>query len=451
LGSLPSTLRLYILICALVGTALAVIPPIAVPRAFADVPWLSALILMAMTVLAVRFPIVLRAHFELFVVAVPLTALVLLVPLPVLGLAVGLSSLVGYLLLRLQDPIEITFNVCQAIIHVFLAGCVFSLTRDASVLGPDVGGLGPVGAILLTAAVYVAGNYALVAGAAALQMGANFFRVWRTHLERDLPTEAVQLGMGVITAIVATVEPLVVPVLAVPVVLISISTRRASQLETDTHDALTRLVELLELRDAYTAGHSRRVAETSKVLALKLGFAPEEAAVVESAGEVHDIGKIIIDPAILHKVDRLSDEEFALIKQHPVFGASIVSRFASYGTGHQMVRHHHERWDGAGYPDNLRGEDIPIGARIIAVADSYDAMTSARSYRGAMPHDRAVAILREGSGVQWDPAVITAMLDYLGVGAAEGETFRWPQITTPPVVGSPSEATAATPGQATPV
>ena len=406
--------------------AAVVIPPIAVPGSFFDVSWLPTVVLMTMTVLAIRFPIVLRAKVELFVVAVPLLALALIVPLPYLGFAVGVSTLIGYLLLRTSDPIEIVFNVSQAILHVVAAGTIFALLRDVSWLGPDVGGLGNLGALILTGAAYILGNYALVSGAAASQMGANFFRVWRTHLTRDLSTEVIQLGLGVVAAIVALVEPLIVPILVLPVVMVSLTSRRASQLEADTHDALTRLVELLELRDAYTAGHSRRVAEFSKVIALKLGYAPEEAAIIESAGEVHDIGKIIIDPAILHKVERLSDEEFNLIKQHPVFGASIVSRFASYGNGHLMVRHHHERWDGGGYPDGIHDEEIPMGARIIAVADSYDAMTSARSYRGAMPHERAVAILTEGAGVQWDPTVVAAMLDYLGVTGSEA--FKWPQI-----------------------
>ncbi len=371
-------------------------------------------------------------------VAVPMIAIVLTTPVPLIGLVVLVATLMGYLLLRPEDPIETTFNVSQAVLHVALTGAVFALLKEQVWLGPDVAGIGPIGAVIITGLVLVISNYGFVSGAAALQMKVNLFRVWRAHLLRDLPTELTQIGIGVVAAILVLVEPLAVPVLAVPVVLISISSRRASQLETDTHDALTRLVELLELRDAYTAGHSRRVAETSRVLALKLGFAPEEAVTIESAGEVHDIGKIIIEPEILHKTDRLTNEEFALIKQHPVFGASIVSTFASYGDGHLMVRHHHERWDGHGYPDGLTDEAIPIGARIIAVADSYDAMTSARSYRSAMTHEQAVAILMEGAGIQWDPNVVAAMLEHLGV--EKSEKFQWPRIGTAPVPSDPSHA-----------
>ena len=351
---------------------------------------------------------------------------------------VGAAAIVGYLLLRLQDPIETVFNVSQLVVYLTLSALVFTLLKGQTWLGPDLGGVGPLGAIVAAGVVLIASNYALVSGAAAIQMGVQFLRVWRSHLVRDLPIELTQVGVGIIAAILSVVEPLVVPILAVPVVLISISSRRASQLESDTHDALRRLVELLELRDAYTAGHSRRVAETSRALATELGFTHDEAIVIESAGEVHDIGKIIIEPAVLHKTGRLTDEEFGLIKQHPVFGASIVSRFASYGDGHLMVRHHHERWDGGGYPDALAGEDIPIGARIIAVADSFDAMTSARAYRSAMSREQAVTILIEGAEVQWDPAVIAAMLEHLGI--ERGELFPRPRLGATPV---PIEATHA--------
>ncbi len=438
MGSVPAALRLYILICAVLGVVAAVVPPLVAPSSFAQLNILSTVVLIALTVLAIRFPIVVRSEVELFMVAVPMTAIVLTTPLPLIGSIVGIASLSGYLLLRPEDPVETVFNVSQAILHLTLTGAVYSLLREQAWLGPQLTGIGTIGAVVFTGLVLIVSNYGLVSGAAALQMGVNIFRVWRAHLLRDLPTELTQVGIGVVAAILVLVEPLAVPILAVPVVLISISSRRASQLETDTHDALKRLVELLELRDAYTAGHSRRVAETSRVLALKLGFTPEEAVVIESAGEVHDIGKIIIEPGVLHKTDRLTDEEFALIKQHPVFGASIVSTFASYGNGHLMVRHHHERWDGAGYPDGLAAEAIPIGARIIAVADSYDAMTSARSYRGAMSHERAVAILVDGAGMQWDPAVIAAMLNHLGVESTE--KLQWPRMSTTTASADPSHA-----------
>ena len=438
---MPASLKWYILICAAFGVTLAIVLPIVTLTAFSDLDLLATLVLVVMAVLTIRFPIVVRFEFELFMVTVPYIALVLVTPFPLLSLAVGLPALIGYMLLRPEDPTETVFNVGQTIIQVTISGAVYVVLKDLAWLGPNLAGLGSIGAIMIAAVVLIISNYGLVSVAAALQMRVNVFRVWRAHLLRDLPIEVTQIGIGVVAAILVLVEPLVVPILAVPVVLLSISSRRARRLETDTQDALTRLVELLELRDAYTAGHSRRVAETSRVLALKLGFTPEEAVVIESAGEVHDIGKIIIEPGVLHKTDRLTDEEFALIKQHPVFGASIVSTFASYGNGHLMVRHHHERWDGEGYPDGLAGEAIPIGARIIAVADSYDAMTSARSYRGAMSHERAVAILMEGAGIQWDPDVIAAMLEHLGVETSE--KFQWPRITAVATPVDPSHAPSA--------
>lgn len=307
-------------------------------------------------------------------------------------------------------------------------------------MGPDLGRLGPWGSVIATLAILYASNYGLVAGAAALQQHASFYLYWRQYLSRDVVTESTLLGVGVIAAILALQEPLMLPVLAVPVVLVSVSSRRAMQLENDTEAALTRLVELLELRDAYTAGHSHRVSELSHAIALKLGLTMQDAETIQSAGEVHDIGKIIIDPAVLHKTGRLTDAEFDVIKQHPVHGASIVSRFATYGDGYLMVRHHHERYDGGGYPDGLAGEDIPIGARILAVADSFDAMSSARAYRDAMPRERVLSILVEGAGTQWDAPIVAALLDHLGVTESDG--IRWPNIApvAPPRAASPAAA-----------
>jgi HD-GYP domain-containing protein (c-di-GMP phosphodiesterase class II) len=410
-------------IVAALGLAIAVIPPLAEPEAFGEVDYPSAIVLMILAGLAIRFPLRLSDGFEIFVVAVPYMALVLTVPLPLIGIAIGIPIMIGYLSLQHRDWDELIFNVGQAIVYSFAGSAVFQVTRQWPWLGPDVGGLGPVGAIVLSALVYYLTNYALVSLAAGLQQHVSPFRIWRLAVVRDFPTEGTQLAVGVVAAVLAKVEPLTLPLLALPAVLLYSSIQRSMRLRSDTHDALSRLADLLDLRDPYTAGHSRRVAELSRTLALRMGMTREEADTIESAGQVHDIGKMVIDQAIIQKPGRLTDEERAIIEQHPVFGASIVARFNAYGDGHLIVRHHHERWDGRGYPDSLAGEAIPVGARIMAVADSFDAMTSARSYRGAMTIEQAATILREGAGTQWDPAVVSAMLEYLGQ----------PEVVTPEI------------------
>lgn len=172
---------------------------------------------------------------------------------------------------------------------------------------------------------------------------------------------------------------------------------------------MTALVDVVELRDPYTAGHSRRVATTARLLALHLDLTTEEADLIESAGRVHDIGKLAIDPMILIKDGRLTAEEWAETRRHPGLGADVVRRFSAYQHASHLVRHHHERWDGGGYPDGLAGAAIPLGARILAVADTFDAVTSDRPYRPGRSPEQALAILRDGAGSQWDAGVVAAM------------------------------------------
>ncbi|WP_025682569.1 HD-GYP domain-containing protein [Paenibacillus maysiensis] len=166
------------------------------------------------------------------------------------------------------------------------------------------------------------------------------------------------------------------------------------------------LAAALDARDAYTAGHSLRVAEYSVIIGRRGGLNETDLDLLRKTALLHDIGKIGVADAVLFKDGKLTDEEFDQIKMHPVMGESILRQvepayaMAPYLPG---VRSHHERYDGKGYPDQLRGEDIPLFGRIIAVADAYDAMTSDRPYRKGMPKEKAVMILEEGKGTQWDP------------------------------------------------
>jgi HD-GYP domain-containing protein (c-di-GMP phosphodiesterase class II) len=215
--------------------------------------------------------------------------------------------------------------------------------------------------------------------------------------------------MGVCAAELLSGSPLLLPTLAVPAVLIHRAVQQSTELRENVREALASLVDVVELRDPYTAGHSRRVAELARAIAIQLGLTAEEADAIEDAGNVHDLGKVAIDPAILLKPGKLTEAEWAEMKRHPVYGAEVLARFTSYRSGIPLVRSHHESWDGSGYPDGLRGTDIPLGARILAAADTFDALTSDRPYRAGMDLDRARAILQDGKGSQWDPAIIEAL------------------------------------------
>jgi HD superfamily phosphohydrolase YqeK len=186
---------------------------------------------------------------------------------------------------------------------------------------------------------------------------------------------------------------------------------RASLTPSRQAELLERLSTALEARDAYTYGHSRRVTRHSEAIARRMGLTQAQIAMVRTAAAVHDVGKIRTPQDILNKPGKLTDEEFAAVKLHPVHGAELVA-----GIGDPeltaIVRHHHERLDGRGYPDCLHGQDIPLGARIIAVADTFDAITSTRAYRGAAKHKTALDILKKEAGSQLDPAAVQAFLSY---------------------------------------
>ena len=168
------------------------------------------------------------------------------------------------------------------------------------------------------------------------------------------------------------------------------------------------LVGSIEARDAYTSGHSDRVAMMGRALANKLGLSREQCQDIFLCGLLHDIGKIGIPDHILQKPGRLTDEEFAAIKTHPEIGARLLRGLRPLEKLLPGVLHHHESVDGSGYPHGLKGDEIPLMARILAVADAFDAMTSDRPYRTGMPLAKAESILREGRGTQWDTAVIDA-------------------------------------------
>jgi putative nucleotidyltransferase with HDIG domain len=167
------------------------------------------------------------------------------------------------------------------------------------------------------------------------------------------------------------------------------------------------LADALERRDPYTYRHSIRVTEYVWTILDAMPHIPRPTAeAIVAAAHVHDLGKVGSQDGSLKKPAELSPEERREIEQHPAIGAEIVSRLEAYTQSVDTIRHHHERWDGTGYPDGLKGERIPLGSRIIAVADAFDAMTSDRVYRAALSVDEAIAELRKGRGTQFDPQIV---------------------------------------------
>lgn len=178
------------------------------------------------------------------------------------------------------------------------------------------------------------------------------------------------------------------------------------------HELAECIASALDARDPYTGDHSRRVSDMACFLSQKLGLSDGEAMEIHIAAHLHDIGKIGIRDSVLCKEGRLTDEEWAQMKRHPGIGADILKKCSGFARISAIILHHHERYDGKGYPFGASGEEIPLGARIIAVCDSIDAMLSTRSYRKAMELSQCRAEIERNIGVMYDPVVAELALKH---------------------------------------
>lgn len=183
----------------------------------------------------------------------------------------------------------------------------------------------------------------------------------------------------------------------------------------DFHEFIESLTDILEMKDFYTRGHSHRVAEYSTLIAKELNLPYEDIFFVHMAGHLHDIGKVGISDSILNKKGSLSPEEYEIIKTHSTLGYNILKKVKGMEDMALVIKHHHERWDGRGYPDSLKEDKIPFFSRIISIADSFDAMTSSRVYRNKLGAKQACLELIKNSGSQFDPELIKVFIKVIKI------------------------------------
>jgi hypothetical protein len=231
-----------------------------------------------------------------------------------------------------------------------------------------------------------------------------------TVFARSAWIEAAQYLIGLLGALAAVADIWAVSLLALPTALVYIAGRRSMEIEESTQQVLASMADAVDLRDPLTGGHSRRVTKLVRDVLQEMAIHGSEAEMIVAAARVHDIGKIAIPDHILLKDGPLTEDEWEVVKSHSERGADLLQRYPDFASGVAIIRHHHESWDGTGYPHRLAGEQIPFGARVIAVVDSFDAMTTDRPYRRGMSVEQAVTVLRKNRGVQWDPRVVDAFL-----------------------------------------
>ena len=185
------------------------------------------------------------------------------------------------------------------------------------------------------------------------------------------------------------------------------------QLEGAEINAIAALILTEEAKDPYTRGHSKRVTRCAMAIAEEMNLSEEFQKMIERAGMLHDVGKIGISDAILNKTEKLTDEEWAFIKRHPQIGVELLGPLKFLQEEKEIIYHHHERIDGKGYPDGMKGDDIPLGSKILAVADTFDAMNSVRSYRKRLPENEILAELERVADTQLDAEIVKLFIDLL--------------------------------------
>lgn len=268
----------------------------------------------------------------------------------------------------------------------------------------------------LTAAgiVFSLTNIALAVTLASLRTGQPIRRVWVLSIGNVLPPLIAQVPLGWLMAEVAVRVGLWAALMVViPLQLARFSLSRYTEIRDLFFGSVSALSQAIDAKDGFTRGHADRVSRIAGAVARELGLSEREIEQIELAALLHDIGKIGVEDRILMKPSRLDPDETELMRRHPIYGASILEPSSALRPLAPIVLAHHENYDGSGYPQGLKGDEIPLGARIILVSDAYEAMTSDRIYRKAIGHERAVAQLNKYKGIQFDPKVVRALAQLL--------------------------------------
>ncbi len=312
---------------------------------------------------------------------------------------------------RRSGLIRVAFNAAQMVLTVGLSGLAYTWAGGhigAPHLPEDAL------AVLASALVYFLTNFLLVTGVMAISQRLPFRIVWSGNTGLVLRNYLALAPLGYLIGAAYPHIGMVGTVLFfIPLLLARYSFQEYMKMRELYAGTVRGLAAALEAKDKYTRGHSDRVALYSAAIARQLHMPESEVEKVEYTGLLHDIGKIGVPDELLSKSGQLRTDEFQRIQQHPVTGAKILSEISFLRDVAATIRCHHERLDGHGYPNGLTEQDIPFHARILAVADAYDAMTSDRPYRRGYPPEEAVRRLLAGSGKQFDPEVVRAFIEHL--------------------------------------
>ncbi|MGM0365126.1 MAG: HD-GYP domain-containing protein [Actinomycetota bacterium] len=304
------------------------------------------------------------------------------------------------------------FNAGQYLVSIGLSSIIFErlFTRDSN----NFLSVTNIGTIFLCAFVFFFFNTILTTGAISLSESVGFFNVWIFNFAWLIPFHVFLTLMAIaISFLYSTYGPFTLIFTSLPLIiaqytyLLRIKERKALL------SSILQIVKIMEAKDVYTAGHSIRVAQYSEEIARELKLNEYDIEIIKNLANLHDIGKIQVDLSVLNKPGSLSDKDWIEVKKHPEIGYEIVKEITFLKDAATAILYHHEKIDGSGYPRGIKGDKIPLFAKILCVADSYDAMTTNRPYTRALTEEEAICELKKNAGTQFDAEVTDAMVKIL--------------------------------------
>jgi hypothetical protein len=339
-------------------------------------------------------------------------AMVFMLPFPlpaIVGAAVVLAAD-----LRTRRPLfAMVFNAANFVLTFGVSSLIWHLSYGSKTIADLPHNPFALLVVLLIIVVFYSINVFLMNGLIAIVGQRSIKYIWLTNdFDMLLPYICLEV-IGTLVALIWTSTPILTPLLIIPAITSYIAFEMIHRLQHQTQEAMIAMADAIDQRDPYTADHSRRVAELAVKIAEVHGVNERDIERLRIAARMHDIGKIGIGNDLLHKPGKLTDDEWEILRAHPVIGEQLLKPYRQFRHETRLVRHHHERWDGKGYPDRVRGQAIPLGARIIAVADTFDAMTTSRPYRPALSRQYAIDEIRNGALSQFDPQIVASFLQVM--------------------------------------
>ncbi|MEA1940465.1 MAG: HD-GYP domain-containing protein [Candidatus Caldatribacteriota bacterium] len=370
--------------------------------------WVAFIFFLAISAFAEFIPVDLPIG-GVISIGFPIDFVLILVYGPALAMLItALGALIGEIIERKVSWYKIIFNASQYALTAGIAGIAYQQAGGVVRAQNIFRFILPATICALT---YCIVNITLFVMVVSFSRNVRIKTIWRTSIKEMVPSYIAEAPMGFLMAIVY-VEVGIIGILLffLPLLL----ARRSFELYTKMRkvylDTIRALAAAIDAKDPYTKGHSERVAETSVAIAQELNLSDKDIENIEYTALLHDIGKIGIADNILGKNSNLTNKEFDKIKEHTVMGAKIIEPVDFLKDSSKAIYHHHEKYNGSGYPDGLKEKDIPLLARIIAVADAYDAMNSDRPYRKKLNKDKILRELKEQSGKQFDPEIVKALI-----------------------------------------